>query len=72
MTVPNERTRAVLYTKDFLRDLLDPKKTPRVPKEIRQRAYRCLRHYPAWFDFLEASKLVPGVWGKPEEPDENA
>jgi hypothetical protein len=25
---------------------MDPKKTPRVPKEIRQQAYYCLRHYP--------------------------
>lgn len=50
MTVPFERTRAVNSTHDFLCDLLDPKKTPRVPKDIRRRASACLRHYPSKFD----------------------
>lgn len=50
MTIPSERTRAVLYTQDFLMDLLDPKKTPRVPKEIRRRASALLRHYPSDYD----------------------
>jgi hypothetical protein len=49
MTVPNERTQAVIYTEQFLQDLLDPKKTPRVPRAIRQRAGRLLRHYPGEF-----------------------
>jgi len=50
MTVPVERTNAVLYTEQLLYDLLDPKKTPRVPKHIRERALHCLRHYPSKFD----------------------
>lgn len=50
MTIASERTRAVNYTYDFLFDLLDPKKTPRVPKEVRQRARALLRHYPSKFD----------------------
>lgn len=50
MTIPSERTRAVLSTEQFLCDLLDPKKTPRVPKEIRQRARALLRHYPCKWD----------------------
>lgn len=49
MTVPVERTNAVIYTEQFLVDLLDPKKTPRVPKSIRQQASRLLRHYPSRF-----------------------
>lgn len=46
MTLPDERYRAVLNTKQFLLDLCDPKKTPRVPKDIRRQAYYCLKHYP--------------------------
>ena len=38
MTVPRERANASMRTEDFLYDLLDPKKTPRVPKDIRKRA----------------------------------
>ena len=50
MTIASERTRAVNYTYDFLCDLLDPAKTPRVPKEVRQRASRLLKHYPSRWD----------------------
>jgi len=49
VTLPDERYRAIKYTEQFLIDLLDPKKTPRVPKDIRQRAYSCLRHYPGGY-----------------------
>jgi hypothetical protein len=31
-------------------ELIDPKKTPRVPKAVRQRALHLLRHYPSEFD----------------------
>ena len=46
MTVPVERTNAVINTEQFLLELIDPKKTPRIPKAIRQRAHSLLRHYP--------------------------
>ena len=44
MTLPDERYRAVNNTAQFLKDLLDPKVTPRIPKDIRHKAYSCLRH----------------------------
>ena len=50
MTVPIERTNAVVWTESFLMDLLDPKKTPRVPKSVRDQARRLLRHYPSKFE----------------------
>lgn len=62
MTLPYERLRAVNGTRDFLYDLLDPKKTPRVPKDIRRQALRCLRHYPSEYDMEETSKYIPGVF----------
>jgi hypothetical protein len=46
MTVPRERTNAVIFTESFLKDLLNPKATPRVPRSVRQQAAHCLRHYP--------------------------
>jgi hypothetical protein len=46
MTLPFEEKRAVNYTRKFLYDLLIPSETPRVPKEIRDRARSLLRHYP--------------------------
>lgn len=50
MTIASERTRAVIYTEQFLVELLDPRKTPRVPRDIRQRAAALLRHYPSQYD----------------------
>jgi hypothetical protein len=47
MTLPFEEKRAINYTREFLYDLLIPSKTPRVSKEIRDRARSLLRHYPA-------------------------
>ena len=47
MTLPFEEKRAINYTRQFLYDLLIPSKTPRVAKEIRDRARSLLRHYPA-------------------------
>jgi hypothetical protein len=48
--VPRERTNAVIFTESFLKDLLNPKATPRVPRSIRQQAARCLHHYPSQWE----------------------
>ena len=70
MTVPIERTNAVLNTQEFLYTLLDAKKTPRVPKEIREQAHRLLRHYPTKFDMdlisdrEDVNNNIPKVFGK--------
>jgi hypothetical protein len=59
MTLAVERTRAVMQTKQFLIDLLNTSKTPRVPKHIRQQAYSLLKHYPTIHDF----EMVEAAWG---------
>ena len=46
MTLPYEEKFSLRSTRDFMRDLLNPKATPKVPKSIRDRAYRCLKHFP--------------------------
>lgn len=46
MTLPEEEARAIAMTRTFLYALLDPKQTPRVPREVRQKARRVLKHYP--------------------------
>lgn len=64
MTMPDERRNSIKYTRDFLRDLLDPKKTPRIPKEIRKRAGSCLRHYPGDYHMEQAREAAPDVFGE--------
>lgn len=57
MTLPDERIRAIKWAREFMRDLLDPAKTPRVPRTVRSRAYSCLKHYPADIYILEVLDL---------------
>jgi hypothetical protein len=63
MTIPSERSRAIGHAHQFMRDLLDPKKTPRVPKAVRRRALMVLRHYPSNLYVDMASKLAPEIFG---------
>ena len=46
MTLPDERYRSIMQADQLLKDLLDSTKTPRVPRQIRDRARGVLRHWP--------------------------
>ena len=46
MTLPHEELNSLNAARRFLYDLLDPKKTPRVPKYIRKEAHRITKHFP--------------------------
>lgn len=46
MTTPNEEYHAILSATRFLYDLMNPQKTPRVPKWIRVEARRRVKHMP--------------------------
>lgn len=79
ITLPDERTRAVIRTRDFLLRLASVYSKDgykKIPKEVRLEAIRLLRHYPGtWelaraargeddiFDEAEAERLSP-VWEK--------
>lgn len=67
MTLPYERTNAIQNTELFLMELMDPKKTPRVPKEIRRRARSLLKHYPGQFYIGLVSDKVPEAFGPPRD-----
>ena len=64
MTLSYERKWAVENTEKFLLDLCDPKKSPRVPKYVREEARRCLKHYPSKYDMDLAEVQAPDVFGK--------
>ena len=61
MTLPDERFRSIHKTEEFLESLLNPKRTPRVPKEIREQARQCLRHYPSYHNLKELERAAPFV-----------
>lgn len=63
MTLPDERYRAVERTKEFLLNLIDPKKT-KVPKQIRLIALSLLKHYPNSYEMEIVSDKCPEVFCK--------
>lgn len=67
MTIPIERSYSIENTREFLTSLIDPKKTPRIPKHVRLAAYWCLRHYPWDMDMEDARKKAPDVFGSNKE-----
>ena len=57
MTLPSEEVRALQYARDFIRDCATQ---PRMPmKELRDRAFRCLRDFP--LDYTIARKWADQV-----------
>jgi hypothetical protein len=66
VTLPNERTRAVLNTRAFMLKLLLPPSDggyKRVPRDVRKAASRLLKHFPTEPDLEEAVQEAPRVFG---------
>jgi hypothetical protein len=68
MTLPDERYRAIRITETLLTDLCNSRATPRVPREIRQRAAQCLRHYPGHYDLQQLELAAPHVVQQQMDP----
>lgn len=64
MTLPYERFRAVLITREFLLKLSSPYNGgyKKIPKEIREIARGLLRHYPHAYELHEAAKVAPQIF----------
>lgn len=67
MTLPVERTYTMMNVREFLRSLLDPKKTPRVPREVRLQARWLLKHYPTQYDVEQLAEKAPDVLEMPDK-----
>jgi hypothetical protein len=61
VTLPDERYRAVTQTKKFLEDILMGK-YKRIPKDVKERARSCLRHYPSDWEMQTAAREAPGLF----------
>jgi hypothetical protein len=46
MSLRHEQEASLLMTRDFLLDLLRPNTRPKTVNGLKERAKRCLRHYP--------------------------
>jgi hypothetical protein len=47
MTMPNERTRSLIWAGEFLRELLDSDINPGLSERTKSQAIAVLRHYPS-------------------------
>ena len=63
MTTPHERTLTLQRTRQFLRELSQPKLTPRVPLRLRHRALSLLTHLPDNASLSHAADACPAVFG---------
>lgn len=54
MTMPNERTRSIIQTHEFLISL---SRDETLPEDVRNEARRLLRHYPTKKEVLLAGKV---------------
>jgi hypothetical protein len=68
VTLPDERWRSLILTEEFLKDLLSPSMTPKVPKAIRQRASMLLRHWPSRYHLEMLTVDMPNYYAKEIEP----
>ena len=69
MTLPDERYRAVLATRELLLEISNPSgRWKRVPKELRLHAIHCLRHYPSWWEMEAVANIAPSMFQKQIEP----
>ena len=57
MTLPSEMFQAIRNARHFMLALMDPKETPKVPREIRKRARDRLKHFPSEYDIAELEKI---------------
>ena len=63
MTLPYERTRAIIETRSFLEQLTNPRLTQEVPEPVRQQALALLRHYPFETEIDLAHIALPDWFG---------
>lgn len=68
MTLPDERYRAIKWAEQLCQDLMDPSKTPRVPKHIRRQAYSVLRHFPDEYYLSMLAEARPDILERRGEP----
>jgi len=70
MTMPHEEYNSINSARRFLYDIMDPKKSPRVPKKIRLEARRIVKHFPTVFSANQKYEKDLKKWGiKPNSYD---
>ena len=64
MTMPDERTKAVVETRKFLQ-MLEGADEVSIPGLVQTVAAGLLRHYPLDVDLAVSASALPGIWAHP-------
>ena len=67
MTMPDERTRAVVDAREFLARLARAELVGESPQALVTWAKALLRHYPEDTHLRLVSKALPAYWSSPED-----
>lgn len=70
MTTPRERTRALIWTREFLRELAHGEASKLPPEELRAQSRALLRHFPLTGDIHLAHLALPDWFASPRPQDE--
>jgi hypothetical protein len=65
MTIPSERTRAVIATRGFLEQMSVGRMRAVPPETLMKQALALLRHYPSNMDMHLTSSALPSWWAPP-------
>lgn len=57
MTMPDEMFNAIRNARHFMMALMDPKQTPKIPKDIRKRARDRLKHFPSEYEIKQLEQM---------------
>ena len=63
MTIPFERTRALVECQQFLTELAEPSWLHQDPAELQRIALWLLRHYPTLLNIESAHEALPELYG---------
>ena len=69
MTLPYERTRAILGAEELLKELLDPNKHAETTAETRRDIKWALRHYPEEHDINTIAQNCPDELSRTDAPE---
>jgi len=64
VTMPDERTKAVVETRKFLQ-MLEGADEVSIPGLVQTVAAGLLRHYPLDVDLAVSASALPGIWAHP-------
>ena len=68
MTMPDERYKSIIITREFLTDLSNLGMFVGLPDEVRERAQKCLEHFPAHGEMVRAAEAAPDLFAESMDP----